>query len=166
MRIKTSRILKKAVRFQKYTPPPPPLPRPTDHYPSATAASTFPAAGSEVAPNWLLTISLDESVDAVTVNGAAATGSGRHWAINLAGFNFPPGSITLNIGWTKQNWTAGAGARVPLTILAEADRTTPDIVSSSVLNRERDVEVAPLNANGIRIPVFRIRRKRRDIHLN
>lgn len=142
---KNIRILKKAVTFQKYTPPPPPPPRPTDHYPSATTATTFPAAGSEVAPNMLLTITLDEAVDGVTVNRTAAAGSGRHWAINLAGFNFPPGSITLNIGWTNKNGTAGVGARVTLTILADADRTAPNIVSSSVLNRERDVEVAPLN---------------------
>ena len=119
--------------------------------PSATTATTSPAAGSEVAPNASLTITLDEAVDAVTVNGTAATGSGKTWTLNLAGLNLPAGSATLNIGWTNKDGTAGAGASVALTIQAEADTTAPTIDSSSVSNNDKDVDPAGLNTDGISI---------------
>ena len=53
--------------------------------PSATTATTSPAAGSEVAPNASLTITLDEAVDGVTVNGTAAAGSGKTWDLKSCG---------------------------------------------------------------------------------
>lgn len=119
--------------------------------PSATTASTSPAAGSEVAPNATLTITLDEAVDGVTVNGTAATGSGKTWTLNLAGLNLPAGSATLNIGWTNKDGSAGAGASAALTIQAEADTTAPSIDSSSVSNNDKDVDPAGLNTDGISI---------------
>ncbi len=118
--------------------------------PSATTATTSPAAGSEVAPNASLTITLDEAVDGVTVNGTAAAGSGKTWTLNLAGLNLPAGSATLNIGWTNKDGTAGSGS-VALTIQAEADTTAPSIDSSSVSNNDKDVDPAGLNTDGISI---------------
>lgn len=118
--------------------------------PSATTATTSPAAGSEVAPNASLTITLDEAVDGVTVNGTPAAGSGKTWTLNLAGLNLPAGSATLNIGWTNKDGTAGSGS-VALTIQAEADTTAPSIDSSSVSNNDKDVDPAGLNTDGISI---------------
>lgn len=118
--------------------------------PSATTATTSPAAGSEVAPNASLTITLDEAVDGVTVNGTAAAGSGKTWTLNLAGLNLPAGSATLNIGWTNKDGTAGSST-VALTIQAEADTTAPSIDSSSVSNNDKDVDPAGLNTDGISI---------------
>ena len=118
--------------------------------PSATTATTSPAAGSEVAPNASLTITLDEAVDGVTVNGTAAAGSGKTWTLNLAGLNLPAGSATLNIGWTNKDGTSGSGS-VALTIQAEADTTAPTITSGSVSNNDKDVDPAGLNTDGISI---------------
>ena len=118
--------------------------------PSATNAFISPAAGSRVAPNASLTITLDEAVDAVTVNGAAATGSGKTWTFNLAGLNLPAGRTTLNIGWTNKDGTAGS-ATVALIIQAEADTTAPAIDNSSVSNNDKDVDPAGLNMDGISI---------------
>ena len=75
--------------------------------PSATTATISPAAGSEVAPNASLTITLDEAVDGVTVNGTAAAGSGKTWTLNLAGLNLPAAAATLNIGWTNKDGSEG-----------------------------------------------------------
>ena len=122
----------------------------TMEQPSATTATTSPAAGSEVAPNASLTITLDEAVDAVTVNGTAAAGSGKTWTLNLAGLNLPAGSATLNIGWTNKDGTAGSGS-VALTIQAEADTTAPSIDSSTVSNNDKDVDPAGLNTDGVTI---------------
>jgi hypothetical protein len=119
--------------------------------PSATTANTSPAAGSEVAPNATLTITLDEAVDAVTVNGNAAAGSGKTWTFALTGLALPPGSATLNIGWTNKDGSAGAGASVALTVEAEADTTAPTIDSGSVANNDQDVDPAGLNADGIKL---------------
>ena len=122
----------------------------TTPQPSATTATTSPAAGSEVAPNASLTITLDEAVDGVTVNGTAAAGSGKTWTLNLAGLNLPAGSATLNIGWTNKDGTAGSGS-VALTIQAEADTTAPTITDTPVSNGDKDVDPAGLNTDGISI---------------
>lgn len=118
--------------------------------PSATTATTSPAAGSEVAPNANLTITLDEAVDGVTVNGTAAAGSGKTWSLNLAGLNLPAGSATLNIGWTNKDGTAGS-ASVALTIQETADTDPPTITDSSVSDGDKDVDPAGLNTDGISI---------------
>ena len=149
------------LKVRSFSPIPPPprtnTPKPEDGEedgdvaPSATTANTAPAAGSEVAPNASLTITLDEAVTAVTVNGTAATGSGKTWTINLGVLNLPAGSATLNIGWTNKDGSAGAGASVALTIQAEADTTAPAIDSSTVSNNDKDVDPAGLNTDGISI---------------
>ena len=121
----------------------------TVEQPSATTATTSPAAGSEITPNTSLIITLDEAVDGVTVNGTAAAGSRKTWIYNLAGLNLPAGRATLNIGWTNRDGTAGAGATVTFTIQAEADRTAPSIDSGSVRNNDINVDPARLNLDGI-----------------
>lgn len=117
--------------------------------PAATLVTTSPLAGSEVAPNALLTITLDEAVDGVTVNGAAAAGSGKNWTLNLAGLNLRAGRATLNIHWANKDGTAGA-ARIALTI-QRTDTTAPTIVLSSVSNNDIDVDPVKLNREGITI---------------
>lgn len=118
--------------------------------PSATTATTSPAAGSTVPSNASVAITLDEAVDAVTVNGTAATGSGKTWNIALASLNLPQGSATLTIGWTNKDGSAGAGASVAITI-DDPDTVAPSIETSSVSDNDKDVDPAGLNTDGISI---------------
>ncbi len=116
---------------------------------SATAiASTNPAQGSEVPPNASVSLTLDEAVNSVTVNGTAATGSGKTWNINLTGLDLPAGSATLNIAWKNKDDTDGS-ATAAFTIQETADTTAPTITDSTVSNNDKDVEPAGLNTDGI-----------------
>ena len=119
--------------------------------PSATAiASTTPAQGSEVPPNASISITLDEAVSSVTVNGTAATGSGKTWTINLAGLNLPAGSATLNVAWKNKDESDGS-ATASFTIQEKADTEAPTITDSSVSDGDKDVDPAGLNTDGISI---------------
>lgn len=115
---------------------------------ATTIASTNPAQGSEVPPNASVSLTLDEAVNSVTVNGTAATGSGKTWSINLTGLDLPAGSATLNIAWKNKDDTDGS-ATAAFTIQETADTTAPTITDSTVSNNDKDVEPAGLNTDGI-----------------
>jgi hypothetical protein len=117
---------------------------------ATTIASTNPAQGSEVPPNASVSLTLDEAVNSVTVNGTAATGSGKTWSINLTGLDLPAGSATLNIAWKNKDDTDGS-ATAAFTIQETADTTAPTITDSTVSNNDKDVEPAGLNTDGISI---------------
>ena len=136
------------------TPPnnqPPPETPIDETPPPATTAWTVPAAGSSVAPNAVLIITLDEDVDVVMVNGAAASGIGDTWTFNLTGLNLPEGNVILLLGWTNQDGTAGAGAVVPLVIQAKEDTTPPAIKASTVKHNEIRADYNLVNRDGITI---------------
>lgn len=138
------------------TEPPPniqPLPEPPGNEtpPVATTAWTIPAAGSSIAPNAVLIVKLDENVDVVKVNGAAASGIGDTWTFNLTGLNLPEGSANLLIDWTNKDGTVGAGAVVPVVIQAEEDTTPPAIKAATVKHNEIRVDYNLVNRDGITI---------------
>jgi hypothetical protein len=104
--------------------------------PSATTATAAPPSGSTVPQGSAITLTFDQSVKAV----AGATGSGKVWTI--------PAAATVTVAWTNQDDSAGGPITLTYTVTAP-DTTAPTIVSGSVKNGDKDVEVDPLNTGGI-----------------
>ena len=106
-----------------------------------------PAPGGEIPPNTQFSLTFDGTVDAVTVNGVAATGSGFSWAISLA-LQEGDGQ-TLNVSWTNRDGSSGSQAVGPYTVRAP-DTTPPSITDGTVADGAVDVDPAPINAGGFR----------------
>ena len=106
-----------------------------------------PAPGGEIPPNTQFSLTFDGTVDAVTVNGVAATGSGFNWAVSLA-LQEGDGQ-TLNVSWTNRDGSSGSQAVGPYTVRAP-DTTSPSITDGTVADGAVDVDPAPINAGGFR----------------
>ena len=106
-----------------------------------------PAPGGEIPPNTQFSLTFDGTVDAVTVNGVAATGSGFNWAVSLA-LQEGDGQ-TLNVSWTNRDGSSGSQAVGPYTVRAP-DTTPPSITDGTVADGAVDVDPAPINAGGFR----------------
>ena len=84
--------------------------------PDAESVTVDPAAGGgEIPSNTVFKLKFDAGVDAATVNGAAATGSGDAWEATVPGLAQGPGQ-SLNIGWTNRSGTTGSQAVGPYNI--------------------------------------------------
>ena len=114
--------------------------------PSATSVMVDPAAGGTVPSNQQFTLTFDQGVEAATVNGTPATGSGANWTASPA---LAEGSATLNVGWTNRDGSSGSQAVGPYTV-SDPDTTPPEVASSPVTDGANDVDPATINA-GIRI---------------
>ena len=102
--------------------------------------------GAPIPPNTQFSLTFEQAVDAVAVNGIAATGSGRNWTASptlLQG-----DGQTLNVTWTNRDGSSGSQAVGPYTVRVP-DTTPPRITSGTVADGTVDVDPAPLNA-GIR----------------
>ena len=117
-----------------------------DTPPSATSVMVDPAAGSTVPSNQQFTLTFDQGVEAATVNGSPATGSGANWTASPA---LAEGSATLNVGWTNRDGSSGSQAVGPYTV-SDPDVKAPEITNSPVAEGANDVDPAAINA-GIRI---------------
>ena len=117
--------------------------------PDAQDVTVTPAPGGAAIPsNTQFTLKFDAGVDAATVNGAAATGSGDSWTATVPGLAEGPGQ-SLNIGWTNRSGTAGSKAVGPYEI-DDPDTDPPEIKTGTVAEGAADVDPAPINAGGFR----------------
>ncbi|RKU05986.1 hypothetical protein C6502_21100 [Candidatus Poribacteria bacterium] len=116
--------------------------------PPATSVQATPApGGGEIPSNTKFTLKLDAGVDAVTVNGAAATGSGDTWEASPT-LQEGPGQ-SLNVAWTNRDGSQGSAAVGPYNV-KDADTTAPTITAGTVADAAADVDPAPINAGGFR----------------
>lgn len=114
--------------------------------PVATDVDVDPVPGVTVPPNQEFSLTFDEGVEAASVNGAAATGVGRHWSISPV---LLEGVVTLNVTWRNRDGSSGAIALGPY-VVRKSDVIPPVIVAGPVRNGDWNVDPAPLNAAGLR----------------
>jgi hypothetical protein len=112
-----------------------------------TLVSTSPAAGGEIAANGSITITFDKSMKSVTVNGTAATVSGKT-AVWKSATDLTPGPVTLTIDGTSTDGGVLATATVALTAVAP-DTTAPDIVGDSCNPKNGASGVDPATVSNI-----------------
>ena len=85
--------------------------------PATRVVEIEPPPGAIIPPNQEFKLRLDEGVEAVTVNGAAAQGAGLNWTAKPAlaeGAN-----VQLRISWTNRDGTAGTQLVGPYTVRGE-----------------------------------------------
>ena len=117
--------------------------------PDAESVTVDPApGGGEIPSNTVFKLKFDAGVDAATVNGAAATGSGDAWEATVPGLAQGPGQ-SLNIGWTNRSGSTGSQAVGPYNI-KDPDTIPPTITAGTVDDGGADVDPAPINAGGFR----------------
>ena len=123
-------------------------PRTVEGPPHPMPVSVTPPAGAEIAPNTEFSLKFDVTgVVGVTVNGVAATGSGRNWT---ASPTLQEGDgQTLDIRWTYRDGSSGSQAMGPYTVRTP-DTTPPRITGGTVVDGTVGVDPAPLNAGGFR----------------
>jgi hypothetical protein len=116
--------------------------------PAGTVTAVDPAAGSEIAANQAIKITFDEAVDAVMVDGVAATGSAKNWTFQ----GDLTGKTGISITWTNKDADATAGGPYPVAYTVKAaDNTPPAIASSDPEDGDEDLDPEGLNEDGIEI---------------
>ena len=86
-----------------------------DAPPSATTVTVEPAPGATVPSNQQFTLTLNQGVQFVDVNGAPATGSGANWTWTPN----PPlreGAVNLHVAWTNRDGSSGSKAVGPYIV--------------------------------------------------
>ena len=119
--------------------------RTDDGPPAMILCAVTPAAGAEIPPNTEFSLIFCQAVVAVTVNGVAATGSGRNWTASLT--LLQGDGHTLEVHWRNRDGSSGSRVTGPYTIRIP-DTTPPRITDGTVANGAVDVHPAPLNAGG------------------
>ena len=116
--------------------------------PSATAVFVDPPPGFgfTLPSNQQFSLTFDQGVTAVSVNGGAAIGAGRNWTVSP---NLLEGVTALNVEWTNRDGTTGSQAVGPY-VIKNPDVTPPVIAAGTVSDGDWDVDPAPLNAGGFR----------------
>ena len=125
-------------------------PRIDDDFPPHTGSPFLvdPAPGSApIPPNTQFSLTFDQAVVAVTVNGVAATGSGHNWSASLT-LQEGDGQ-TLVVSWINRDGSSGVQAVGPYTVRVP-DTTSPSITDGTVDDGAVDVDPAPINAGGFR----------------
>jgi hypothetical protein len=112
-----------------------------------TVTAVDPPAGSEIAANQAIKITFDNPVDAVMVNGAAATGSAKNWTFQ----GDLTGKAGIDITWTNQDADATAGSHSVTYTVKAADTTPPEVTGSSIGDGDKDVNPEEPNEDGIEI---------------
>ena len=116
---------------------------------SATTVVLDPALGVGYIPtNTEFTLTFNEEVAAVTVNGTPASGSGLNWKWSADPY-LPYGSVSLNIKWTNRNGFTGTIVIGPYEV-ADNGGDPPVITVGTVSDGDADVDPAPINAGGFR----------------
>ena len=114
--------------------------------PPATDVTVNPAAGATVPSNQEFTVTFNEGVTAATVNGSPATGAGRHWTASPA---LAEGIAALIVEWANRDGSTGSKTVGPYTV-QNPDTTPPAITSGTVVDGDKDIDPAPINASGFR----------------
>ena len=79
-----------------------------DPQPVAVQAIAFPVDGGVIAQDSSITLTLDEDVDFVSVEGVLAIGSGKTWTLNAKSLNLDFGEQTLAIEWVNKDGSTGS----------------------------------------------------------
>ena len=114
--------------------------------PPATDVFVDPRPGATLPSNQQFSLTFDQGVIAVSVNGAAATGSGLNWRTSPA---LSEGIVTLNVVWANRDGSTGSKAVGPY-VIRNPDVTRPVITSGTLRDGSWDVNPAPINAGGFR----------------
>ena len=93
------------------------------------------------------TLTFNEEVVAVTVNGTPATGSGLNWKWSAFPV-LPYGSVMLRIEWKNRDGSKGSETVGPYEVADNGH--VPTITSSTVNDGDANVDPAPINAGGFR----------------
>jgi len=101
-----------------------------------------------VSSNTEFTLTFNEEVIAVTVNGTPATGSGLNWKWSAQPY-LPDGSVKLKIEWQNRDGSKDFRIMGPYKV-ADGHGEPPSIMSATVADGNNDVAPAVINA-GIRI---------------
>ena len=129
------------------TPPRKPIQPFDDPFPPILPFVVDPAPGGKIPPNTQFSLTFDQAVVAVTVNGVPATGAGDSWTVSLI---LPEGDgQTLNVLWTNRDGSFGSRVDGPYTVRIP-DTTPPRITGWTVANGAVDVDPAPINAGDFR----------------
>lgn len=75
-----------------------------------------PSAGADIPPNTQFSLTFDEAVVAVTVNGVPATGSGFNWTASLTLQEGDGQILNLNVSWTNRDGSSGSRVEGPYTV--------------------------------------------------
>ena len=115
--------------------------------PSATAVQLDPPSGMTIPPNVQFALKFDAGVNAATVNGSHATGSGTSWRVLL---ELQPGpNQSLTVEWTNRDDSTGSAVVGPYTVL-QIDEEPPEIVAGTVRDGAVEVDPVQINADGFR----------------
>jgi hypothetical protein len=115
-----------------------------DDLTTATVTGVVPAEGETVAANTEITITFDNPVTDVTVNGEPATGSGKTWKYK--------GTLQASnaIAWTNEDESAGEGKTVAYTVEA-ADEIPPTVTGSTPGDGADNQDPEQINTDGIEV---------------
>ena len=105
-------------------------------------------SGIYIPPYPEFTLTFNEEVVAVTVNGTPATGSRLNWEWS-AQQALPYGPVKLNIKWTNRDGSKGFKTVGPYTVI-DSSGEPPAITSGTVADGAIDVDPGPINAAGFR----------------
>ena len=120
--------------------PPPPVQEDVGP-PPATDVQVSPGPGSTITSNLQFVLTFNEGVLAATINGFAATGSGRNWRVSPV---LAEGFRSLDVRWTNQDGSTGS-KRVGSYTVTDPDITPPRIVRGTIKNG--DLRVNPISKN-------------------
>ena len=125
-------------------------PRTDDVSPPNTGSPVIvdPSPGSEIPPNTEFSLTFDQPVVAVTVNGVAATGSGHNWTASPT-LQEGDGQILIVVSWTNRDGSSSSQAVGTYTVRVP-DTTPPRITGGTVADGAVNVDPAPINVSGFR----------------
>ena len=126
----------------------PPQPEDDVQSPLAIKVTVDPASGNYIPPHTEFTLTFNEEVVSVTVNGTPAAGSGHNWRWRAKPI-LPEGPHTLKIMWTNRDGSTAFAKAGPYEVIWGGGEP-PEIMSATVVWGEVDVDPAVINA-GIRI---------------
>ena len=114
--------------------------------PSATSVHVSPVPRATIPSNPQFVLTFNENVLAATINGVAATGSGRNWRASpvLAGE-----SVSLDVRWTNRDGSTSSTAVGPYTV-RDPDKTSPRLIRGTVANGDIKVDPRQINERGLR----------------
>ena len=99
-------------------------------------------------PDTEFTLTFNEEVVAVTVNGTPAKGWGRNWRWSAQPY-LPTGLVLVVVEWINRDGSAGTMEVGPYRV-SWGGGEPPVITSGTVSDGEADVDPAPINAGGFR----------------
>ena len=126
----------------------PPQPEDDVQSPPAIKVMVDPASGDYIPPHTEFTLTFNEEVVVVTVNGTPAAGSGRNWRWRAKPI-LPEGPHTLKIMWTNRDGSTAFAKAGPYEVVWGGGEP-PDLTSGTVFDGAADVDPALINQGGLR----------------